>query len=53
MDTTVTVLPGTASFNCKAASIPALSSGLIILGTPSRISVPEERALAQKSALAQ
>ena len=38
METTVTV-PPTFSFNCKAASIPALSSGFIILGTPSLMSV--------------
>ena len=40
MDTTVTVLPAIFSFNCNAASIPVLSSGLIILGTPSLIRVP-------------
>ena len=38
IDITVTV-PPTFSFNCKAASIPALSSGFIILGTPSLMSV--------------
>ena len=39
METMVTVAP-IFSFSCRAASTPARSSGLMMLGTPARISVP-------------
>ena len=39
MVTTVTVVPGIRSLISRAASMPHLSSGLMMAGTPSRIRV--------------